>query len=634
MERYAFCLEQQRIPLPLTCRTRPGLDRASDLDESHQRLKIKEIPPVDMQRTKHREWVDSASQKAGEAGRPIAGAPENRAEALQRSGLAAYRQGDYQSACDCLARAVESDPNRPEGLNQLGVVLSAAGRHERAVGVLQRAAAASPASAAVYINLGLALQRGGRHLEALDCFRRAIVLAPQEAEPYFNSGNALAELGRYAEAENLFRQALRLRPDFGKAHNNLGNTLRALGRVPEAIASFSRALAAMPESIGAMNNLGNALRSAGSWVEAERCYRRALALRPDSADTWCNLGNALRDGRRYDEALACYARALDLNPGFAEVHFNRAWILLLREKFEEGWQEYEWRLRQAAWVAGAHGRIGLPEWHGAPFPGRRLLVYDEQGFGDAIQFARYLPLVKALGGSVIFETRPELLPLFRTLKGVDRLVARRSITRPAVEADAYVALLSLPRLFGTGTPTVPWCGPYLKADPSRRERWGTRLGVPAFRIGIAWSGSRVDPLRACPPASFAFLGRFPGIRLYSIQKDVPPADREKAPPGIVRLGGEFNDFADTAAVIDHLDLVISVDTAVAHLSGAMGKPTWLLLPYTADWRWLEDREDTPWYPAMRLFRQKKWGDWQDVFERVATGLQEHLGSHPAAEVGA
>jgi tetratricopeptide (TPR) repeat protein len=587
-----------------------------------------------MQRTEHRERAGCSSQKAGDAGRPIAGAPESRAEALQRFGLIAYRRGDYQTACDCLTKAVGSDPGRPDCLNHLGVVLSAAGRHDRAVAVLQRAAAASPASAAVHINLGLALQRGGRHLEALDCFRQAIFLAPEEADPYFNSGNALAELGRWAEAESHFRHALRLRPDFGKAHNNLGNTLRALGRVPEAVASFSRALAAMPESIGAMNNLGNALRASGSLAQAERYFRQALALRPESADTWCNLGNALRDDRRHDEALACYARALDLNPGFAEVHFNRAWILLLKEKFDEGWQEYEWRLRQPAWVAGAHGRVALPEWRGEPFPDRRLLVYDEQGFGDAIQFARYLPLVKALGGSVIFETRPELLPLFKTLQGADRLVARRSIARPAVEADAYVALLSLPRLFGTGTRTVPWTGPYLKADPSRRERWGARLGGPAFRIGIAWSGSQVDPLRACPPESFAFLERFPDIRLYSLQKEVAPADREKAPAGIFPLGGEFNDFADTAAVIDHLDLVVSVDTAVAHLSGAMGKPTWLLLPYTADWRWLENREDTPWYPTMRLFRQKTWGDWQEVFERVATGLRAHLGSHPAAEVGA
>jgi Flp pilus assembly protein TadD len=514
------------------------------------------------------------------------------------------------------------------------VALSAAGRQEQAVAVLQRAAACCPTSVDVYINLGLALQRGGRHPEALECFRRAIVLAPQEADPYFNTGNVLAELGRWAEAEGHFRHALRLRPDFGKAHNNLGNALRALGRVPEAIASFSRALAAMPESIAALNNLGNALRACGSLVEAERSYRRALALRPDSSDTWCNLGNALRDDRRYDEALACYDRALDLNPGFAEVHFNRAWILLLREQFKEGWLEYEWRLRQPAWVAGAHGRIALPQWQGEPFPGRRLLVYDEQGFGDSIQFARYLPLVKALGGSVIFETRPELLPLFRTLQGVDRLVARRSIARPAAEADAYVALLSLPRLFGTDARTVPWAGPYVKADPFRRERWGARLGGPAFRIGIAWSGSQVDPLRACPPAFFALLRRFPGIGLYSLQKDLPPAAGVKDIAGIVHLGGEFNDFADTAAVIDHLDLVVSVDTAVAHLSGAMGKPTWLLLPYTADWRWLEKREKTPWYPTMRLFRQKNWGDWQEVFDRVATDLQLHLSTHPAAEVGA
>jgi Tfp pilus assembly protein PilF len=466
-----------------------------------------------------------------------------------------------------------------------------------------------------------------RHLTHLDSLNHPGAALAEDADSLFNLANLLAGSGRHAEAEGLYRRALRWRPDFGKASNNLGNTLRAAGRLQEAIACFRHAIRTLPDSIGPLNNLGNALRAAGRFAEAEAAYRRALALRPDSADTWCNLGNVQRDRRRHAEALESYARALELNPDFAEVHFNRGWIHLLQGRFESGWPEYEYRLQRPAWKAGCAGRVNLPAWDGKPLKGRSLLVYDEQGLGDAIQFARYIPMLKALGGRVILEARPCLLPLFAGLKGVDRLVARESLYRPAAEADAYVPLLSLPRLFQTRIDTIPWDGPYLQAEPSARRRWRWRFGEETYRIGIAWSGSKVEPLRACPAVLFEPLARLPAVSLYVVQKESGFTDPGLKLPAAAHLGVDFTDFGETAAAMSHLDLVISVDTVVAHLAGAMGRPVWVLLPFTADWRWLEDRSDSPWYPSMRLFRQPNWGNWKAVMEGVARELDQRL---PAA----
>jgi tetratricopeptide (TPR) repeat protein len=574
--------------------------------------------------------IGGRTREAAECGRRALEVQSGNAKALQLMERIAFREADYTRAANCLQKVVAAGPENPNRLNHLGAALSAAGRQKEAAAFFRRALAAAPGNAAIWINLGLALKGCAVLGEAVQSFKQALLLDPNNPECWLNLGSTLSDMGRHDEAEVIFRQALRLRPNFGKAYNNLGNTLRASGRVHDAIESFRQALRAMPDSIGAMNNLGNALRAAGRFTEAERFYRRALASYPDSAETCCNLGNVQCDDRRYDEALASYNRALQLNPEFAEVHFNRAWIYLLQAQFTEGWKEYAWRLRRPAWIAGAPGRISLPAWHGEPFTGRRLLIYDEQGFGDTIQFARYLPMVKALGGTTIFEARPNLLSLFKSLKGVDRLVARQSIERPATEADAYVPLLSLPRLFRTDLLSIPWHGAYLQADPSAQLRWQGRLGRERFRIGIVWSASQVDPLRVCPAAAFAWLGRFPEVGIYSLQKDAIQTTVANDLPGVVHLGPEFNDFGDTAAVLANLDLIISVDTAVAHLSGAMAKRTWVLLPYAADWRWLEDREDSPWYPTMRLFRQKKWGDWQDVMERVAEAFRHHFGLRVAA----
>lgn len=568
--------------------------------------------------------TSARTEEAADRGRSGLSAAGSCAEALHRSGLIAYSQGDYHTAVDCLTRAVDADPENQGYLNHLGVSLSAAGRHSDSVAILRRAIAAAPGNADILGNLGLALRGCGLHAQAVDCFKEAIRLTPQDADPCFNLGSLLADVGLHAEAEQHLRQALRLRPDFGKAYNNLGNTLRAAGRLQEAIGSFQDAVRTMPDSIGALNNLGNALRAAGDFAEAEHMYRRALAVRPNSADTWCNLGNVQRDARRYEEALASYARALELNPGFAEVHFNRAWIHLLQGRFETGWEEYEWRLQRRAWKTTCAGRLGLPGWNGKPFKGRRLLVYDEQGLGDTIQFARYIPMAKALGGTVIFEARDCLLPLFGSLGGVDRLVTRESRYRPAAEADMYAPLLSLPRLFRTRLDTIPWDGPYLHGEPSAVRRWSRRFSESRYRVGIAWSGSNVDPLRACPPNFFEALARHPGVSLYGLQKEGLSVDPRLNPSGTVYLGPDFKDFGDTAAAVAHLDLVISVDTAVAHLAGAMGKPTWVLLPYTADWRWLVDRADSPWYPSMRVFRQRTWGDWSEVMKNVVRELDRTL----------
>jgi len=334
---------------------------------------------------------------------------------------------------------------------------------------------------------------------------------------------------------------------------------------------------------------------------------------------------------RHDEALDSFERAIQIKPEYAQAHWNRSLVLLLKGRFEEGWQEYRWRRKTNLAAFAYPHKLDKPLWDGRPFAGKRLLVHYEQGLGDNLQFVRYLPMVKRLGGTVIFETPKSMYGLLHSFDGIDELVQASSDAPPEVEFDAYISLMDLPGISGTTLDTIPAEVPYIHADPAKVESWRDRLAGEGLKVGLVWAGRPTGPNevlslqhRSCSLEHFAPLADVPGVVLYGLQKG-PAAAQVHQLSGqsvVANLGEQFEDFTDTAAAIENLDLVISIDTSVAHLAGAMGKPVWLLLKSDADWRWLLDRADSPWYPTMRLFRQEEWGDWDSVFERVAQELRQ------------
>ena len=383
----------------------------------------------------------------------------------------------------------------------------------------------------------------------------------------------------------------------------------------------TRALMLQPENAEALSNRGAALRMLGRVDDALADYDRALAAAPESPEAHNNRGVALAALNRHREAIDAYTRALTLRPAYDRARFNRALSRLVRGELEQGWNDHESRWTGSEMHRGARSLPGRA-WDGREdLRGKTILLYAEQGLGDAIQFARYAPLVRERGARVVLEVHPPLVPLFATLEGVDRVVA---MGEPLPPFDLHCALMSLPFASGTRADSIPASIPYLKAPEERLAAWRERLGGgQAVRVGLAWSGSRTlrnDANRSIALERLAPLAA-PGRTLIAVQKDIRDADQPALDALRVRtFAAELTDFADTAALVDSLDVIVSVDTAAAHLAGALGKPVWVLLPFSPDWRWLLDRDDSPWYPTARLFRQERIGDWERVIARVAEAL--------------
>lgn len=456
---------------------------------------------------------------------------------------------------------------------------------------------------------------------------RAITGTTQAHLPARNLlGIICARSRRLDEAEAIFADIVLSYPDHTEAHNNRGNVLKELTRFDEALASYDRALALKHDYAGAHNNRGVALHALGRYDESLASHDRAIALQPNYVDAHNNRGNTLKALGRYDEALAGYDRALALQPDYAEAHWNKSLISLATGDYEDGWTRYEWRWKRMA-PAAARASAN-PRWRGdASVAGKRVLLWGEQGFGDQIQFARYATMVGNLGATVILEVGDAVAPLLEGLPGVARVVPRKAALRDD-EFDCHCPLMSLPLAFGTTLQTVPSASSYLAPPRTRKGHW-TELGAARRpRVGIAWSGSRThvnDRNRSIPLAQWRSLIDVP-VEWISLQKDVREADLEtlRTLPNVRHFGERIQDFADTAALCAQCDLVISVDTSVVHLAGAMGRPVWVLLPFCADWRWLVDRDDSPWYPSARLYRQQRIGDWDAVMTDVNRDLLASL----------
>lgn len=499
------------------------------------------------------------------------------------------------------------------------------GRRDAAAAAYLRALALRPAFPEALNNLGQLCLEQGENDRALICFRKAADLAPEMFEPHFNLGELYRRQGAWEEAAAHFRRALARRPCAGEAWNNLGLVLQAAGDREGAVACHRRAVRLDPDRAEARYNLGGALREAGDLEAAARELLAALRLKPTWAQAHNNLGLVWKAAGNPDLAVAAFSQAIALDPELAEARWNRAFFLLLRGRLREGWEDYEYRFSIPQWKLIYPFRLDLPRWDGRPAPGKTIRVHDEQGFGDTLQFVRYLPWVRERCGRVVLETRRELMALLKDAPGIDELACRPSGRPPKPAADLVVPLMSLPRICGTTLETIRAAVPYLRPDPERVRRWADRLAGPRPAIGIVWAGRPEhanDRNRSCPLERFRPLLSRPGRRWVGLQKGPAAAQAEEAPfPSLIaNWGPELDDFADTAALVACLDLVIAVDTAVVHLAGALGKPVWVLLSRLCDWRWMEAREDSPWYPTMRLFRQERPGDWESVIERIGREL--------------
>jgi tetratricopeptide (TPR) repeat protein len=534
-----------------------------------------------------------------------------------------HQAGRLQEAERLYREILTRQPSHAGALQYLGIIANQAGRSDIAVELIRRAIALEPNDAAAHSNLGNVLKDKGQLDEAIVACRRAIALNPNLPEAHCNLGVALKDKGQLDQAISAYRQAIAVRPNYAEAHSNLGVALAEKGQLDEAITAWRQAIALSPNYAEAHSNLGVALAEKGQLDEGIAAYRRAIAVNPNLAEVHNNLGNTLRDRGQLDEAIAALDQAIALDPGLSDAHKNLSFALLTRGDFQRGWEEHEWRWKCKDFPSQPRN-FARPQWDGYPLEGRTLLLHPEQGFGDAIQFIRYVPMVARRGGRIIVECKAELQRLFQTITAGCQNVARDQLL-PAF--DFHCPLLSLPRIFGTTLADVPQTVPYLQADGDAAGGWQDRLAehLDVVTVGLAWAGSpaqKNDRNRSTKLARLARLGQVPGVRFFSLQKGEAAAEARTPPPGmeLVDWTEELTDFADTAALIANLDLIITVDTAVAHLAGAMGKPVWTLLSFVADWRWLREREDSPWYPSMRLFRQSALGDWDNVIKRVADQL--------------
>jgi len=510
----------------------------------------------------------------------------------QAFGLAVehHQAGRLREAENLYRQILSYQPRHAEALYMLGMLAGQLGRNEVAVDLLGQAIAVRPNSADAHSDLSAALLALCQSDAAVSAARRAIALDPNLAEAYGNLGNALSQGAQLSDAIVAYRQAIALNPDLPQAHSNLGTVLRATGRLDEALAECSK----------------------------------AVALNGKLPEVHNNLANILKDLGRWDEAVAACRQAIGVEPQLAEAHFNLSLLLLMQGDFSRGWLEHEWRWRCPNFPS-ARCDFAQRQWDGSELAGRRILLHAEQGFGDTIQFVRYAPLVAARGGQVILACPPELHRLLNDLSGITGAIA---FDAPLPPFDVHCPLLSLPLAFGTTLPSVPRAVPYLHGHAAELARWQRELaGDRHFKVGLVWAGKSThanDRNRSLPLSALAPLARISGVSFYSLQKGAA-AEQAKTPPAGMTLidhTNELHDFADTAGLIAQLDLIISVDTAVVHLAGALGKPVWTLLPFVADWRWLLERSDSPWYPTMRLFRQPAVGDWSNVVEQVSVALAD------------
>jgi tetratricopeptide (TPR) repeat protein len=581
----------------------------------------------------------------------------NHFDALLRLGVIAAQIGQTERAVELFRRAIKLNAAIPAIHRNLGMAFFELKRFKEALASYDRAIALKPDYVECHNSRGLALQELKRPAEALLAFDKAIALRPGFAEAHYNRGLVLHELDRAIEALTAFETAVAFRSNFPEAHYNRGRVLEQVGRSADALAAYDRAIALKPVFAEPYTGRGNILQDMrrleealanheqaialkASFAEAHnnRCIAllylmrpeealescdKAIGLKPDFSEAYNNRGNILQDLRRFDEALTAFEKAIALAAHYGDARSNRSLLLLLLGRFKEGWREHEWRKQRRAGPVASNS-YSQPLWLGEEdLEGKTIFVWWEQGFGDTIQFCRYAKLLEARGAKVIMSVQPALEALLKSLSP-----SIEFIDHDPADFDYHCSLMTLPLAFNTTLETIPVDQRYLRADDDLRAEWEARLppkGKP--RIGVIWSGSSTHGIynRSMPLETFSALVG-PGADWICLQKEISQSDVAalKQDSRVIFFGDELRDFSDTAALLDAMDLVITIDTSVAHLAGAMGKPVWILLPYSGDWRWLLGRSDSPWYPTARLFRQQALGDWSGPVEQVKVELRTIL----------
>jgi Tfp pilus assembly protein PilF len=551
-------------------------------------------------------------------------------ELLQR-GFREHQAGHLDQARHLYLQILSLDAHHPDSLHLLGLAEYQSGHLESAEKMVRRAIAVAPRAAVYHSTLGSVLHTLGNHTAAAASFEQALALDPGHIEARFNLGNVLLEQGRLDEAEAAFKTALAARPDYIEALHNLGKLHRDQGRWKDAEACYLRVLALLPENTATLSNMGSLLLDQGRLAEARAFLERAVILKPDFAEALSSLGAVLQDQGALDEAMVCYQRSVALDPDAASARWNLALLQLLRGDFTAGWANFESRHR-----IRREAPRGFPQplWRGEPLAGVRILIHAEQGLGDNLQFLRYVPMVAAMahaaGGSVILDVPVRLRRLAAGLSGIIQVVSSGD---PLPPFDCHCPLMSLPTVFATTLETIPAQVPYLSIPPeAARTAAGLEWAARGLRVGLAWAGNPrylKDRYRSMTLSQLAPLFQVEGVSFYSLQmgpqqlghgSEQLPSFLAGSRAPIADLAPVTGDMADTAAQMVHLDFVITTDTSVAHMAGALARPTWVMLAHTPDWRWLLERDDSPWYPTMRLFRQPSPGDWNSVVARVGDQL--------------
>lgn len=549
------------------------------------------------------------------------------ASCMHALGLIECQLGNVAAGAEWLQKAIAINPVSTEILYHHGLALMELGQLPEAIEDLRAALGLDPKNTEILYHLGMALNEKGQIAEAEAAYQQALAINPHYVEVLNNLGNIYNNQDKFMEAIACYRRAIVAKPDYVMPYNNMGLTLVTLGKLDEAERHYHHALSIMPNYAEALNNLGIVLRMQGRFEEGKNCIKKALTLKPHYAEALNNLGNAYKDCGDMESAIAQYKKALRLNDT-PDYRHNLALALLAAGQFRDGWKEYEarWTTKQ---LAGSGKNFTQPQWRGetakmGETSGRTLLITHEQGFGDTLMFCRYAPLAKERGWRVVVEVPAPLKRLIASLPDVE--VVARGEALP--EFDAHCPMMSLPLAFNTTLETIPASAPYLTPDNVLVEKWRERLPPSSgkIRVGLVWAGSSriysqeliaTDRRRSLAPEMLAPLLDIPGIEFYSLQKIGAPMPAELK---IIDFMPECQDFADTAALAANLDLTISVDTAMVHLVGAIGKPVWMLNRFDSCWRWLQKRDDSPWYPTLRQFRQQAPGDWANVMVRVREAL--------------
>ncbi len=522
-------------------------------------------------------------------------------------------------------------PDFADAYFNFGLALKKLQRLDEAVAVMLKAHRLTPHDSNVLFNLGLIYHLNGRPDKAVLSYQQAVGLSPNHETAWYNLGIALYDFKEFAEAIKAFQQVLAINPHNVEALNNLGIACQDADLTDQALAVFQKAIKLRPDLFEAYANLGNVYQQKELFAEAVSAYQQTIAINPAFARAWYNLGKCYSRINDLPQTISAYRKAIELEPNLTQAHWNLSHALLLNGEYQEGFKEYLWRWKRKSAVIP---KISRPEWLGWELNGDSILIYTEQGLGDAIQFVRYLPLVKQMGGKITLACHPSLLELFKTLKEPDTLISKTNPDQAADTVACHVPLLNLPTIFNTTLSSIPGQGRYIypDADLARKHACHFSVNRSEIKVGIVWRGNALhhdDFNRSCSLRNFIPLLELHDIDFFSLQVDGNGLTEEEKEiieqyHNLHDLGPIITNFADTAGLVSHLDLVISVDTSVAHLAGAMGKETWTLIPFVPEWRWQISGEKTPWYPSMRLLRQTRRHNWHDVFKRIENRLNERI----------